>query len=383
MRSTSYAVLAALAAIPLAVQSSAIPETRLTMPERSLAHDFAQLRGLRELADGRLLVSDRLEPALYLVDVAWSRVSRIGREGQGPAEYRLPSTLLALPGDSTLVVDEGNSRFLILGPDHRIARSISSERPGLASALWPRAADSRGRLYFQIPRWAMGPAVSATESLYVARIDLRTGSVDTLGRVNGSTEPPGQIQHGIPYVPFAPEDGWQATEEGRVALVRSGDYHIDWREADGRTVRGPVVSYSVLPVTAADRIAYTRSFLENSSIGGRGSGATAPTGPSAVPSEMLRPARVAEIAARNTFAARKPAFTDFPPRAGPDGSLWVERSVPVDAPRAFDVFDGRGRLVRRVTLPPARRLLAVGRRVLYLVAVDEAGLERLEQYSRP
>jgi hypothetical protein len=49
----------------------------------------------------------------------------------------------------------------------------------------------------------------------------------------------------------------------------------------------------------------------------------------------------------------------------------------------FDLFDRQG--VRRgaVALPPGRRLVGLGARAVYLAAVDDDGVERLERYRRP
>jgi hypothetical protein len=373
---TSLLVLAALLQAAPAVR-----EIRLAAPDARLAHDFTQIRGLRELADGRLLVSDRLEPAVYVVDLRAGRVTRVGREGSGPEEYRMPSTLLPLPGDSTLLADEGNSRFMILGPDLKVHRSLSTQRPGMVYTPWPRAVDTQGRLYFQVPAWAAGPAGFADESVHVARMDLRGGKVDTLARVRRPTEP--RVKYGLPYVAFDAQDIWQASVDGRIALVRSSDYHVEWLEPGGRTTRGPAVVFSVVPVTERDKVDYMRTFLENTSMGGRGSGSTNPTGLSKVPDEMLAPERVKEMAARNPFAKTKPPFTDVMPRMGPDQSLWVERSLPAGAPRMFDVFDASGRPSLRVHLPPGRRLISVGRAGIYLAAVSVDGLETLERYQLP
>lgn len=358
-----------------------VREIRLTTPAATLAHDFTQIRGLRELSDGRMLVSDRLEPAVYVADLRLGRVTRIGREGSGPEEYRMPSTLLALPGDSTLLADEGNSRFMIIGPDLKVHRSFSTQRPGMVYSPWPRAVDTQGRLYFQIPAWAAGPAGFPDESVHVARMDLKGGKVDTLARVRRPTEP--RIKYGLPYVGFDAQDVWQASTDGRIAMVRSSDYHVEWLEPGGRITRGPAVAFVVVPVTERDKVDYMRSFLENTSMGGRGSGSTNPTGLSKVPDEMLAPERVKEMAARNPFAKTKPPFTDLMPRMGPDHTLWVERSLPVGSPRVFDVFDSVGRPILRVTLPAGRRLVSVGRAGVYLATTSPDGLETLERYQLP
>jgi hypothetical protein len=358
-----------------------VREIRLTTPAVTLAHDFTQVRAVRELPDGRLLVTDRLEPALYVVDLGAGRRTRLGREGAGPGEYTLPSTLLPLPGDSTLLADEGNARFTIVSPDLKLVRSFPTNRPGLVYAPWPRAADRQGRLFFQVPAWAAGPGGLHDDSVHVARLDLRTGKIDTLARARRPEEP--AVKYGLPWVGFAPQDVWQATADGRIALVRGGDYHVEWREPNGRITRGPAVPFAVVAVTERDRIDYMRNFLENSGMGGRGNNTTNPSAISAIPDEMLEPEQVKAMAARNRFAPTKPPFTDFTPRVGKDDCLWVERSLPAGAPRSFDVFDAAGRPALRVVLPAGRRLVAVGRSGIYLVATGAEGLERLERYLLP
>lgn len=367
----------------LSAQTAPARTVTLGIPDRVLQHDFTQIRGLRELADGRLLLTDRLEPAIYVVELGAGTVTRIGREGEGPYEYRLPGTLLKLPGDSTLVTDDGNLRLMVIGPDLKVHRSFSNALQGLGFGLYPRAVDTRGRMYFQVPFWAHGPDVPPGDTVEVERIDLRTGAIDTLGRVKGVTMPPGQVRYGLPYVPFSPEDGWQATADGRVVFVRSADYHIEWRGPDGKVARGAPIPFTTLPVTQEDKITYTRTFMENSSMSGRAGKNGGSTGMGAVPSEMLTPKSIAEIARKNLFATKKPPFTDAAPKLGPDGTLWVERSTPAGAPRTFDVFDATGRVVQSVVLPANHRLLAVGVGGIYLVATMDDGIERLERYARP
>jgi hypothetical protein len=101
------------------------------------------------------------------------------------------------------------------------------------------------------------------------------------------------------------------------------------------------------------------------------------------PPEMMKPESIRAMIGYSEFASTKPPFTDALPRTGPDGTVWLERSGPLGAPPAWDVFDGQGRLVRKVSFPAGRRLLGVGRSSLYLVATDEDGVERVEQYTRP
>jgi hypothetical protein len=345
-----------------------------------LPREFSQIRGVRELRDGRVLVTDWVDEVLLVADLRSGTVRQIGRKGSGPKEYRLPASLLPLPGDSTLLVDQGNERLAVVGPDLSIVRSFSSHREGLTHTVIPRGVDSAGRFYFEIPNWTR-PDAGPNDSVIVARWDPRTGREEPIGRVRAETfrKPGRRMQPGLPYVIFAPQDEWQVDRGGRVAFVRSADYHVEWRDpAAGRLTRGPATPYRPLAVSAADRTDHVRRFLTSSPIGGRGI-----SGLAATPAAMSSPEAIARMVPNQEFAAVRPPFTDFTPRIAADGTLWVERSVPAGAPRVFDLFDRQGVRRQAVSLPPGRRLLALGARMLYLAAVDDDGVERLERYRLP
>lgn len=104
--------------------------------------------------------------------------------------------------------------------------------------------------------------------------------------------------------------------------MRAGDYHVEWREPNGRLVRGAPVPFERLPVTMDDRMGYVRHFLQNSNIGGRGEEAVL----SAAPAEMLEEKSIREMATRNSFAATRRPFTDSRPSLGlTERSGWSDR----------------------------------------------------------
>jgi len=377
-RFISVLVLALVTAGTISAQQTGPTVTVLTTPDKVLPTEFTRILGVFELPDGRVLVSDRGEEQVLAADFATGRTAMVGRKGSGPAEYRLPGRLVAWMGDSVMLADQGNARLAIIGPDLRIHRSFVLQVPDVPTTLAPRSVDARGRLFTQIPRWAAGSYHLRGDSIPVIRITGRV--VTTVAWVVTTAEPPGQIQKGLPYVPFSPEDGWVATRDGKIAIVRSGDYHVEWISDQGAVVRGPRVPFDRLPVSREDRVAYTRHFLEGSTIAGRPAPGAAPSGESPLPPEWLEQKRVEEIADQNTFAEVKPPITDAAPMISPSGEVWVERSVPSKAPTEWDVFDGRGVRVKRLRLPAERRLVAVGQGVLYAIRVDENGFERLERY---
>jgi len=370
-------------AVVLCLWAQDPPEQRFDRPDRILPHEFTQVRGFRELPDGRVLLSDRLDERVVVADFTAGTVVTVGRTGAGPAEYRMPGGVHPWPGDSSLVFDEGNARLFIVGPDLKIHRSFSARRAGTPYTIVPRGTDQAGRLYFEIPAWAAGPNAPRTDSVSLARLDIRTDRVEQMARILGTKAlPPGpRMRPSIPFVTFAAQDAWQVAPDGRLAIVHANDYHVDWT-GNGTARSGKPVPFRRDKVTRADRISEARRFTVNSSIGGKGSGANAPSAASPIPASWLTDSALNEMADHDAFAETLPPFAARVPRITPDGVLWVERAGHAGEPARFDLFDQSGDRIGRAILPAGRRLLGLGRGTLYLVATDENGVERIERYRR-
>jgi hypothetical protein len=385
MRLPFVAVLSVFLSSPAWAQRTEPPLSVLRTPERVLPTGFTRITGFYELRDGRVLVSDRGEERLVVADFTSGRATPLGRKGSGPGEYRLPSRIIAWTGDSLLLNDAGNNRLAVIGPDLVIRRSFSLNLPNVPTTLAPRAVDARGRMYLQIPLWAAQSYGTRGDSVPLIRVTPASsperepgGEVLTWVLL---TADPGPVKYGLPYIPFTPQDGWTVTRDGRLVLVRSNDYHVEWwndRTVVGRSAPVPTPR---IPVTRADKVAYTRRFLEGSTIGGRGGPNTAPSGESNLPADWLTDEQVNRLVETNRFASVKAPITDAIPLLAPGGELWVERSVPYGAPSEWDVFSAAGVRVKRIQLPADRRLLALGRNAAYLIAVDEDGFERVERYK--
>lgn len=71
-----------------------------------LSEPFGSIHSIRELADGRVLISDASsENRLVVADLRTGRVRLVGSNGAGPGEYRQKGALFGLSGDSTLFVN--------------------------------------------------------------------------------------------------------------------------------------------------------------------------------------------------------------------------------------------------------------------------------------
>lgn len=357
-------------------------EVSLDEPEAAHGEPFSLVGGVRELADGRVLVTDALEGALYVLDRNLGKAEKLAREGQGPDEYRQPDALSPWPGDSTLMTDLGNGRLTVIGPAYAFARTIPTVRQeamGLEIIL-PRGADGAGNVYYQprgdgmirdtadVVRW--NPAADG-DPLPVARIKLQ----DVVERTSGSG---GNVRQEVRPVPLSPMDGWAVGVDGRVAVVRAGDYHVEWVQPDGTVVSGPPVEYEPVPVGRADK----EDWVETASSRGVMMMVTNDNGN--LNARMQRGGgRGGPDLDSYAWPDTKPPFDAESVRVAPDGHLWVGRSVPAGDRALVDVFDARGNRVAVIELPDDREVVGFGRGSVYLARGDDLGFMWLERYGRP
>ena len=378
------AAVSALAAWALLVSpDGAAAQRTMSLDEPAATHPepFSLIGGIRELADGRLLVSDALEESLYVLDARLEGAEKISRKGQGPDEYRQPDGLFAWPGDSTLMVDLGNGRLTLIGPDYGFGRTIpvvQQEGRGLRIIL-PAGVDASGRLYYQprgdgmirdsadVVRWS---PEAGGEPEPVVRIKL----TDVTERTSGGVS---DMRQEVMPVPLSPEDGWAVAANGDVAVVRAGDYHVDWVRADGTVVSGAPVPYGPVPVKSADKEAWA----EEMAASGMMMMVTNDNGQMNV--RMRRGGGRTPGVDRFQWPETKPPFAAQSVRVGPQGHVWVERHVAAGERPVVDVFDGAGRHVASVTIPVRCSIRGFGDGTVYLTRRDDLGFQWLERYDRP
>ncbi len=369
--SSACALAAAIAA------SAEAQVARLTTPDATLAEEFSAIRGVRELANGRMLVSDYIDQRVVLVDFArGSVVLRVGKGG-GPNEARLPTRLIVVPGDSTLLVDLGNNRLLVLDGEGRAARTIAGERPGL---LGVRGVDAGGAFFFAVPGWSEQRPLP-NDSVRIVKWNPRSGTEQTIAVVQGERmrsdiRQPARTPR-IPIVGYASQDGWVVADGGVIRIVRTGGYRVERRAPGSAPIVGPSYAYPARPVSDADRLAFVREFLATSPMSGKGEGGGMGFSPT------LNEQEVAEMLRGTQFAERHPLFDAGRVIAGPGGRLWVGRPAETGKPVLYDVFDEAGVRVTTVELLPARRVVALGRQSVYVVAESELGIQQLERYPMP
>jgi hypothetical protein len=79
-----------------------------------------------------------------------------------------------------------------------------------------------------------------------------------------------------------------------------------------------------------------------------------------------------------------PPFVENGARLSPRGDIWVERSRPAgDRIPRFDVLGVDGRVRATVQFPPSTQLVSLERGAIYLLRIDDDGLQTLERYTWP
>lgn len=390
--------LAFLAAAPLALASQ--QARTLPAPDKTFEEPFSQVGALRELANGRVYIADLRDKTLALVDLAAGSATKVGREGSGPAEYGMPMRLFTAPGDTTLLFDPLNQRYLVIAPDgkptttFRIETAAPAGRgdgPRLTIGLsMPRAADARGRLYFESPGFAQGPdgAPRAADSAAITRYDRASKKMDTLTWVKlpkNNTQVTGGGGNVRMMVggsnPLTARDEWAVFPDGRVAVVRTADYHVDWILPNGTRQSSPAIKFTPIRVTEADK--REEEALRNKnrqnmmmmtmSQGPNGAQRSMQMGPgaNAPPLEPL-----------TDWPDVKPPFRQGQASvwARPNGDLWVRRLEPAGAKGAlYDVINAQGAVSFQVRFPEGIVLVGFGNGTIYTTKADADDLLYLQR----
>jgi hypothetical protein len=368
-----------------------VPTRTLSKPDAEFSEPFTQIAGVRELRDGRVVTVDPRDKTVQVVDLRAGSTTKLGREGSGPGEYGLPLRLLALPGDTSAVVDILNSRMLLINPNATVGGFVDLNPPQtgrgdggrvtIGGSTIPAAADTRGRMYFEGQPFRItenGP--QSADSVPMIRWDRVSGKRDTLAwrRVaQGSA----QISGGRGNVsmrigggpPFAGEDLMTVAPDGRVAVVRHEPFSVDYVSESGQRTRGQPIRYDKVRVTDGHKAEWrerqkgtTRMMMTNDN--GRRSATMAPNNDVQDPDSWGGDNMPPFLNGTNTAV-----FSN-------DGYLWVARTGPAGQAPTYDVIDRAGNVVQRVVLPKRHRLLGFGNSAVYVARLDEDDLQYLQKY---
>jgi len=384
------AVVAALIAVPavLVAQSPrGAPESRLRPAADELQKTFSVIASVRELADGRVLVSDEKEAVLALADFRTQTVRQIGRQGAGPGEYRQLGRIWALAGDSSLMKEPFAPRWIAFRRDDAVATAGAAD-PAVRIVGMNRIAgtDTLGHVFWlQVARGVDGRP-SMRDSMFVVRLDRHSLKVDTIARAqseDGWAAGAGVSSRAAPVAARA--GGGSATPrayalalsapdqiavfaDGWVAVARAAPYRIEWCPANRACRAGPVLQAVQPPMSDREKRAYlvaaatTQSWPPTTEI------SETSGWPSTVPPFVTPTSRI-------DASALLPL---------PDGRLLVERLSTAAAPsRRYDIIDRSGAVVAHLQMELTERIVGVSARFAYVAVIDDDGLQHLRRHPWP
>ena len=344
-----------LVALGLLIPCSVLAQAagmRLQAPTARFAAEFSDLTSLRELKDGRVLLFDRKENQLSVVDFRTGARTAVSRSGQGPGEFQFIATLLPLSGDSTLAADL--RRWLILDGD-KVVTTLPPDTPAIqAIGLWPLGADRLGRVLGQ--KFAQRGSDS-TRLLLIDRASGRTDTVALLhqGARRATIRPistaDGRVGMSVARIPLNVREAPALFPDGWVAIARLDPYRVDWRSPDGKWTSGAPLPFRAIRMNDEERKAY---------------------------------------AARNIWSRNATNWPEVLPPfdtpttlfATPEGMLVVRRLPSAAQPDTrYDIVDRTGSLKRQLMLPANQHILGFGVASVYVIETDDDGIQRLQRHS--
>ncbi len=351
----------------------------LTTIDVTFAGTFERPWSVRELPDGRVLVTDGgslPSRAVFLLGPDGRLRRQVGRQGDGPGEYRSPAILYAVGGAETLLRDGQNARWYQLHNDHFVDLRFETHAARLGATGRPvNGIDSLGRTLqlhgrktrADFPqRFVARPEHAAYNDVIDVRLYASGGAFEVVATVSGrflgmkdvTKRPTGGEMKWVGLMnPLQTHDQAALFPDGAIAIVYVDPYRVDWRSAGGRWTRGPSIAYSKVPVSNAMKRRTARGHQRDYVDG--------------------RP--IFDVQDFPPFPSTVPPFRLDALIAGTDGRLYVLRTVldNRDDPRYVDVFDRTGMRVHTVALPPRARLVGAGVRGVYLAILNDDDEEHL------
>ena len=354
-------------------------------PQAEFAEPFSEIGAIRELRDGRVIVVDSRELTVKLVDFRAGTATTIGRSGDGPGEYRWPTRLYALPGDSTLLWDASGGRMMIIGPDGKPGGFFDPNRAESDSGMARlrrfniRASDGRRYLYGEAQPIRIGAngAAELADHHAIERLELSTRKRDTVAMWPVRKDAGARLIPGAGVVtqprmhPWPAWDHWVVSPNGQIAFVFYDPYRVDFVVEEGRVTQNRPISYERVKVDDALKKQYReeRERPVMAMTGGRG-------GQSSM--QMMK------------MPFREPTeWPEYlPPYNGngvfaPNGLLWIPRLTAAGRPPFYDIVNGKGALVERVELPPRTKLIGFGTNTVYIARFDADDLQYLQRHALP
>lgn len=304
--------------------------------------DFGRISGLTVDAQGRVYIADNQDSQIRVFSPKGALVTKIGREGSGPLEFKQLATIAIGPEGLLWVRDEGNRRMLALN----VSRLPATNAKTVVFSAFTNG--SRLPIVFERPGEIVDESILFDQNLKTFRpMRLRHAVDGTVARTDTLAIPEGAFA-GIHKAMTPMKDDKGATIGVAEKYVRQ-PFGPTWIRANGPGgVRADAVTsrYAVRIYDGQGKLLRTLS-------------------------RTVAPVPLSPAEKRKADSLIKAPAVDLPfgvPSAKPpiqglyysqEGMLWVERAVADGQPREADVFDTNGRLVAIATWPQSVELTSM------------------------
>ena len=356
---------------------------RVTLPPHDARFEqpFGSVLGpVRELSDGRIIVADRVDLGLVVADFRTQTTRPISRKGAGPGEYGMVTRLWPIGGDSSLMADLLQRRWLVLHGD-RVVTTVPPDNPTVKAMQGMfLGADGAGHLLIEARKEApVGESVTgAGDSSYLVRYHRSSTRVDTLARL--MLRPSATIREtnakgedtfvGMRALRLRVGEQYIVHPDGWIAIVRINPFRVDWRSPEGRWTLGAPLPVPVIRMSQREKAA-SLARTAASQAANRSSGPQPP-----MPPQMKMP--------DDDWPDVMPPYLQNEMTFSPDGDVIIRRQPSADYPGvAYYVVDRRGRLLGVIDMKNNERIVSAGARSLYVVESDSDDLQYIRRHPWP
>ena len=371
----AYADLWLLVALLMpAVRAQDVKRIPLKPATAMLEAEFIGITSVREVADGRVIITDGRDQTLYLADFKANKASILGRKGKGPEEWLAVGFIHATSGDSSIMSDYNNQRFMLFD-GAKIVGTVPPDHPGvLATRSFISDIDRQGRNYAdrQSASTARDYGVHPRRFQYT-RVRRSQHGPHRHRRATSRSAPSHRSPEGFPrrggFQSFATEPNAQAEvaklfNDGWLAVVRSSPCASTGVH---RTVAGHSASRS--------RYVPNRSMRRSARRSRRAGPKPAPT---AKKYGLPEPTNVA-------YPTTLPVMATAGLRARPsDGRLLLRRTSSASNPAVrYLVINRSGVIDGEIVLGAKEDVIGFGPHTVYVAFKDDDDIQRLRRHPWP
>lgn len=360
----------------LAATLAAQPVRRIPVgpANATLATEFVGITSVREIAGGRVLVTDAREQQLYVADFLSQHAEKLGRKGKGPGEWSNLGVVLATVADSSIIGDPTNRRWLLLH-GAKIVGEVPTDHPAVqATEGVVTDVDRMGRvLVTRAPPLRSGTTVfTRADSSALVLVNQKSGRADTVAKVRMMpyrrehvVDVDGRVQYSMGFAtePNALAESARLFPDGWVAVVRLESLRVDWRSPTGLWTYGNALPLREERVDEAERRAIQARYDE-ARAQARRNGWPEPVPP--------------------VFPATLPITTRDPGLATSDGRLLLLRRASASNPSTrYLVINRRGEIDGEIVMGARESIVGFGVRTLYIAFRDADDIQFLRRHPWP